>query len=48
MIVNSVKTSTIESKDAKGFIERYLDVGEWVFDTSIAFMGNSAYFERKR
>jgi len=44
----TLKTNNIESKDAKGFVERYLDVGEWVFDTSIAFMGNSSYFERKR
>ncbi|CAN6649525.1 mitofissin [Trichomonascus vanleenenianus] len=44
----TLKTSDIESKDVKGFVDRYLDVGEWVFDTSIAFMGNSNYFERKR
>jgi hypothetical protein len=43
-----LKTSSIEDKDAKGFVDRYLDVGEWVFDTSIAFMGNSPYFERRK
>jgi hypothetical protein len=43
-----IKTSDIESKDTKGFVERYLDVGEWVFDTSVAFMGSSPYFERNR
>jgi hypothetical protein len=44
----TLKTNNIESKDAKSLVERYLDVGEWVFDASVAFMGNSAYCERKR
>lgn len=42
------KTTTFDNKDAKGIFERYLDVGEWVFDTSVAFMGNSDYFERRK
>ncbi|TGZ84235.1 DUF1748-domain-containing protein [Ascodesmis nigricans] len=43
-----VKTDQIESKDIRSAVVKYLDVGEWVMDQSIAFMGTSAYFERKR
>ncbi|RUS23648.1 hypothetical protein BC938DRAFT_474832 [Jimgerdemannia flammicorona] len=43
-----VATSKIESKDVRSAVEKYLDVGEWVFDNSISLMNNSSYFERKR
>lgn len=46
--LNSLKTGDIESKEAKNIVEKYLDVGEWVFDASVTFMGSSNYFERKR
>jgi len=29
-------------------VEKYLGVGEWVMDQSVAIMGSSNYFERKR
>ncbi|KAF3314679.1 hypothetical protein TWF173_004493 [Orbilia oligospora] len=43
----SFKTEKIESKDMRGMVNKYLDIGEWVMDQSIAVMGTSAYFERK-
>ncbi|ORY80993.1 hypothetical protein BCR37DRAFT_348560, partial [Protomyces lactucae-debilis] len=44
----SPKTSSIENKDIRGAVDRYLGVGEWVMDVSIGYMSSSAYFERKR
>ncbi|KAI5855864.1 hypothetical protein BZA05DRAFT_389900 [Tricharina praecox] len=44
----SIKTEKIESKEVRSAVDKYLNVGEWVMDQSIAFMGTSAYFERKR
>ncbi|KAF8533580.1 hypothetical protein BDD12DRAFT_898448 [Trichophaea hybrida] len=44
----SLQTEKIESKDIRSAIDKYLGVGEWVMDQSIAFMGSSSYFERKR
>ncbi|VVT56414.1 uncharacterized protein SAPINGB_P005046 [Magnusiomyces paraingens] len=43
----TLKTGEVENKDAKNLLEKYLDVGEWVFDTSVSFMSTSGYFERK-
>ncbi|KAI9051812.1 hypothetical protein LZ554_004075 [Drepanopeziza brunnea f. sp. 'monogermtubi'] len=42
------KDSITENKDINGWIEKYLGVGEWVMDTSVAFAGSSGWFERKR
>ncbi|KAK7205840.1 hypothetical protein BZA70DRAFT_277181 [Myxozyma melibiosi] len=42
------KTESIESKDVRDAVTKYLDVGEWVLDTSVAFMNSSPYFVRKR
>lgn len=39
--------SKIQNKDIRGYIEKYLEVGEWVLDTSIVLMNHSPYFERK-
>ncbi|KAA8905365.1 hypothetical protein FN846DRAFT_907485 [Sphaerosporella brunnea] len=44
----TLKTEKIESKDIRSAVDKYLNVGEWVMDQSIAFMGTSSYFERKR
>jgi len=44
----SVKADKIESKDLRSVVTKYLDVGEWVMDTSVAFMSTSQYFERRR
>lgn len=46
----SLKSSTFgeNNKEAQTWVDRYLGVGEWVMDQSIAIMGSSGYFERKR
>jgi len=36
------------SKEVKGWVDKYLGVGEWVMDQSIAVLGSSGYFERRR
>ncbi|KAK9472548.1 DUF1748-domain-containing protein [Dipodascopsis tothii] len=42
------KADSIESTDVRTAVVRYLDVGEWLLDTGVAFMSTSTYFERKR
>ncbi|KAJ5340601.1 hypothetical protein N7541_009725 [Penicillium brevicompactum] len=37
-----------ENKDVKKWVDSYLGVGEWVMDQSVAVMGSSAWFERRR
>lgn len=45
----SLKTEQIsESKEVKRWIDNYLGVGEWVMDQSVAVMGSSSWFERRR
>lgn len=44
--VNSDKIS--DNKEVKRWIDNYLGVGEWVMDQSVAVMGSSAWFERRR
>ncbi|KAF9282490.1 hypothetical protein BKA57DRAFT_505905 [Linnemannia elongata] len=44
----SVATEKIESSDVRGYVEKYLSVGEVVIDQTAAFMSTSSYFERKR
>ncbi|KAI9476631.1 DUF1748-domain-containing protein [Zychaea mexicana] len=39
--------SQIENDDVRKYVQKYLDVGEWMFDNSVVFMNNSPYFERK-
>ncbi|KXN68938.1 DUF1748-domain-containing protein [Conidiobolus coronatus NRRL 28638] len=34
--------------EPKSYIDKYLDVGEWVIDQSIFFMSNSKFFERRK
>jgi hypothetical protein len=40
-------TSKLENDDVRKYVEKYLDVGEWVVDYGTAFMNTSPYFERK-
>lgn len=42
------KESITENKDINVWIDKYLGVGEWVMDQSVAIAGSSAWFERKR
>ncbi|KAI5852512.1 hypothetical protein DFP73DRAFT_469823, partial [Morchella snyderi] len=44
----TLQTEKIESKDVRSALEKYLNIGEWMMDQSIAVMGSSSYFERKR
>ncbi|KAJ5131081.1 uncharacterized protein N7515_007120 [Penicillium bovifimosum] len=46
LTVNSDKIT--ENKDIKKWVDSYLGVGEWVMDQSVAVMGSSAWFERRR
>jgi hypothetical protein len=47
---NSLKTSEVsgENKDMSKWINKYLGVGEWVMDQSVALAGSSSFFERTR
>lgn len=46
---SSVKKESIsESKDVGVWVDKYLGMGEWVLDSSVAFAGSSRFFERKR
>ncbi|KAI8369807.1 hypothetical protein EDC96DRAFT_503458 [Choanephora cucurbitarum] len=38
----------IENEQVRHYAEKYLNVGEWAMDTTIAFMNTSSYFERKK
>ncbi|KUJ18726.1 DUF1748-domain-containing protein, partial [Mollisia scopiformis] len=42
------KDSVSENKDVQVWIDKYLGVGEWVMDQSVALAGSSSWFERKR
>ncbi|KAF7856057.1 hypothetical protein EAF04_010013 [Stromatinia cepivora] len=44
----SLKKDVTENKEINGWIEKYLGVGEWVMDQSVAIAGSSGFFERKR
>ncbi|KAJ4328423.1 hypothetical protein N0V84_001107 [Fusarium piperis] len=37
-----------ENKEVSGWISKYLGVGEWVMDQSVAIAGSSGFFERTR
>ncbi|TDZ32707.1 Uncharacterized protein CTRI78_v011749 [Colletotrichum trifolii] len=37
-----------ENKDVSKWIDKYLGVGEWVMDQSVAMAGSSGWFERTR
>ena len=37
-----------DNKEVKKWVENYLGVGEWVMDQSVAVLGSSSWFERKR
>jgi len=37
-----------ESKEVKRWVDNYLGMGEWVMDQSVAILGSSGWFERRR
>lgn len=43
----TLRSNTVENKDAQTFIAKYLEVGEWMLDTSATIMRASGYFERR-
>ncbi|KAF4510456.1 hypothetical protein G6O67_002339 [Ophiocordyceps sinensis] len=46
----SFKTDKVagENKEVSRWIDKYLGVGEWVMDQSVAIAGSSGFFERTR
>ncbi|EPE04809.1 hypothetical protein F503_06358 [Ophiostoma piceae UAMH 11346] len=46
----SIKSEKVsgENKDMNKWIDKYLGVGEWVMDQSVALAGSSSWFERTR
>jgi hypothetical protein len=42
------KDAVTENKEVSVWIDKYLGVGEWVMDQSVALAGSSSWFERKR
>ncbi|KAL1892482.1 hypothetical protein Sste5346_006992 [Sporothrix stenoceras] len=46
----SVKTDKVagDNKEMNKWIDKYLGVGEWVMDQSVALAGSSSWFERTR
>ncbi|KAI0150098.1 DUF1748-domain-containing protein [Hypoxylon sp. NC0597] len=45
---NTERVSIGEGKEANKWIEKYLGVGEWVMDQSVAIAGSSGWFRRTR
>ncbi|KAI9681756.1 MAG: hypothetical protein M1829_000501 [Trizodia sp. TS-e1964] len=37
-----------DNKEVKRWVDSYLGMGEWIMDQSIAIMGSSSFFERRR
>ncbi|KAI4203485.1 MAG: hypothetical protein LQ350_001823 [Teloschistes chrysophthalmus] len=45
----SIKSDKIsESRELKRWVDNYLGMGEWVMDQSVAVLGSSGWFERRR
>ncbi|PGH03036.1 hypothetical protein AJ79_07468 [Helicocarpus griseus UAMH5409] len=44
--LNSQKIS--DNPQVNKWVENYLGIGEWVMDQSVAVLGSSGYFERRR
>jgi Fungal protein of unknown function (DUF1748) len=46
----SFKTDKVagENKEVTKWVDKYLSVGEWVMDQSVAIAGSSGWFERTR
>ena len=37
-----------DNQEVRKWVDSYLGVGEWVMDQSVAVLGSSGWFERKR
>ncbi|GAA5795026.1 DUF1748-domain-containing protein [Helicostylum pulchrum] len=41
-------TSKIESTTIRGYVDKYLGFGEWVFDMSVVYFSHSSYFTKNQ
>ncbi|KAI7901880.1 uncharacterized protein BX663DRAFT_512695 [Cokeromyces recurvatus] len=41
-------TSKIESSTIRNYVDKYLNVGEWIFDMTIAYLKHSSYFTKEK
>ncbi|KAI9332414.1 hypothetical protein BD770DRAFT_333297 [Pilaira anomala] len=41
-------TSKIESTTIRGYVDKYLGFGEWIFDMSVVYFTHSSYFTKKQ
>ncbi|KAK8145610.1 hypothetical protein G3M48_004225 [Beauveria asiatica] len=50
LTIDSFKTEKVagDNKEANKWINKYLGLGEWVMDQSVAIAGSSSFFERTR
>ncbi|KAJ3496313.1 hypothetical protein NLG97_g2742 [Lecanicillium saksenae] len=50
LTVSSFKTEKVagDNKEANKWLNKYLGLGEWVMDQSVAIAGSSSFFERTR
>ena len=47
----SFKSEKLEAGDTKvitPYVQKYLSVGEWIMDQSVAIAGTTSWFERRR
>ncbi|KAI0002857.1 DUF1748-domain-containing protein [Xylariaceae sp. FL0662B] len=42
------RVSIGDNKEANKWVEKYLSIGEWVMDQSVAVAGSSGWFQRTR
>ncbi|KAI8336401.1 hypothetical protein EDC96DRAFT_524162 [Choanephora cucurbitarum] len=40
-------TSKIESSTIRSYIDKYLNLGEFIFDMSVAYLNQSSYFTKQ-
>lgn len=43
----TLRPGAVDNPDAKSYIRKYLEMGEWMLDTSTSMMAASGYFERR-
>jgi len=43
----TLRPNAVDSPDMQSYVRRYLEVGEWVLDSSSNIMAASGYFERR-
>lgn len=43
----TLRPGAVDNPDAKPYIRKYLELGEWMLDSSTSVMAASGYFERR-